>query len=148
MKKIFIDIYDQLKYSSRSPEEYYGHLITLSGMVYNAETDKAMENELKQLSIAYDNIHNSTLAKIKAIVHDIVFWTNNSIPDIEHQNVRQNRIVADFSPLIIQLGQLMKELKQTENYELNLPKIIGWLTQKGIELGYLNAKEEDSSSDE
>ena len=181
MKKNFTDIFSQLKYCSHIPDQYYGHLITLSGMVYNPKTDQDMENELKQLSTAYDSIHNSTLGKIRAIVHEIVFWTkperNNRIPDIEHlihqhrdanldqintlitnlaqlnnqgnvENVRQERIVADFTPLVRQLEQLMKEIKPTDNYELNLPKIIGWITQKGIEFGYLNTKDEKQSDDE
>lgn len=178
MKKEFRDIYSNLKHCS--PNQYYGHLVTLSGMVYNAETDKSIENDLKQLSMAYDAIHNSTLGKIKGIVHEIVFWTkperNNRIPDIDHllhehrnatldqinalianitqlnnqgncDNNRQERITADFSPLIRQLEQLMKELNPTESYELNLPKIIGWLTQKAITLGYLNAVEVANDND-
>lgn len=175
MKQEFKDIYSKLSYCSHIPDQYYGHLITLSGMVFNVETDNIIEQDLKHLSIAYDEIHNSTLGKIKGIVHEIVFWTkperNNRIPDIDHllhqhrnatieeintlianiaqlnnnngnvENNGQERIVADFTPLIRQLEQLMKELKPTTNYKLNLPKIIGWLTQKGIELGYLTSNE-------
>lgn len=174
MKKQFQEIYSSLKHCSHIPNQYYGHLITLSGMVFNAKTDKEIENDLKQLSLAYDCIDNSTLGKIKGIVHEIVFWTkperNNRIPDIAHllhdhrnatldqintlisnlaqlnnqgnfTNDRQERIVADFTPLIRQLEQLLKELKPVENYDLNLPKIIGWLTQKGITLGFLKIVE-------
>lgn len=175
MKKEFIDIYSKLKHCSHIPDQYYGHLITLSGMVFNVKTDSNIEQDLKHLSIAYDEIHNSTLGKIKGIVHEIVFWTKpergNRIPNIEHllhqhrnatldeintlianitqlnnnngnlENNRQERIVADFTPLIRQLEQLMKELKPSTNYELNLPKIIGWLTQKGVELGYFTDNE-------
>lgn len=173
MKKEFRDIYSKLNYCSHIPDQYYGHLITLSGMVFNAATDSIIEQDLKHLSIAYDEIHNSTLGKIKGIVHEIVFWTkperSNRIPDIEHllhqhrnatldeintlivniaqlnnnnvEDKRQERIVADFTPLIRQLEQLMKELKPSTKYELNLPKIIGWLTQKGVELGYFTNNE-------
>lgn len=176
MKKQFQEIYSSLKHCSHIPNQYYGHLITLSGMVYNPETDSEFENDLKQLSLAYDAIDNSTLGKIKGIVHEIVFWTkpekNNRLPDIDHllhqhrnatldeinmlianiaqlnnqgnnNNDRQERIVADFTPLIRQLELLMKELKPTENYNLNLPKIIGWLTNKGIALGFLTTDDDN-----
>ena len=179
MKKQFKDIYSKLKHCSHIPDQYYGHIITLAGMVYNPETDKEFENDLKQISLAYDAIHNSTLGKIKGIVHEIVFWTkperNNRLPDIDHlihqhrnatidqintlianiaqlnnqENTgdkRQDRIVADFTPLIRQLERLMNELKSLDNYDLNLPKIIGWLTQKGLALGYL--KEENLTEDD
>lgn len=179
MKKQFKDIYSQLKHCSHIPDQYYGHIITLAGMVYNPETDKEFENDLKQISLAYDAIHNSTLGKIKGIVHEIVFWTkperNNRLPDIDHlihqhrnatidqintlianiaqlnnqENTgdnRRDRIVADFTPLIRQLERLMNELKPLDNYDFNLPKIIGWLTQKGLALGYL--KEENLTEDE
>jgi len=171
MKKKFNNIYSELEHCSHIPNQYYGHILTLSGMVYNHRTDSDMEIELKQLSMVYDSIDNSTLGKIKTIVHEIVFWTkserNNRLPDIEHlifqhrdanleqintlilnlaqlnkqsqiENNRQEKIVADFTPLIIQLEKLIKELKPMDNFELNLPKIIGWLTQKGFELGYLS----------
>lgn len=180
MKKEFASIFSRLNHCSHIPDQYYGHLITLSGMVYDEKTDKFIEDELKQLSMAYDEIHNSTLGKIKDIVHEIVFWTkpekNNRIADIEHlihqhrnanldqintlivnlaqlnnqdnnDNIRQERIVADFTPLIRQLEQLMRDLKPTSNYELNLPKIIGWITQKGIGLGFFNAPDEQSNDD-
>lgn len=179
MKKQFIDIYSKLQYCSHIPDQYYGHILTLSGMVYNPETDRELENDLKQLTLAYDAIHNSTLEKIKSIVHEIVFWTkpkrNNRLPDIDHllyqhrnatidqintlivniaqlnnqgniENNRQVRIAADFTPLIRQLEQLMKELKPLDSYDFNLPKIIGWLTQKGLSLRYL--KEVNSTEDD
>lgn len=179
MKKQFIDIYSKLQYCSHIPDQYYWHILTLSGMVYNPETDRELENDLKQLTLAYDAIHNSTLEKIKSIVHEIVFWTkpkrNNRLPDIDHllyqhrnatidqintlivniaqlnnqgniENNRQVRIAADFTPLIRQLEQLMKELKPLDSYDFNLPKIIGWLTQKGLSLRYL--KEVNSTEDD
>lgn len=179
MKNQFKDIYSKLKHCSHIPDQYYGHIITLAGMVYNPETDKEFDNDLKQISLAYDAIHNSTLGKIKGIVHEIVFWTkperNNRLPDIDHlihqhrnatidqintlianiaqlnnqENTgdnRQDRIVADFTPLIRQLERLLNELKPLDNYDFNLPKIIGWLTQKGLALAYL--KEENLTEDD
>lgn len=182
MKEQFGEIYSQLERCSHLPNQYYGHLITLSGMVYKADADAAaIEKDLKQLSLAYESLHNSTLAKIKEIVHEIVFWTknerNNRLPDIDHilhqhrnatidqvnallanaaqltnegnvVNDRQERIVADFTPLVRQLEQLMKDAKPIETHDLNLPKIIGWLTQKAFDLGYLDSDTKSSEGDE
>jgi hypothetical protein len=177
MKAQFASIFSNLSHCSHIPHQYYGHLITLSGMVYDEKTDKFIEDELKQLSMAYQGVHN--LDKIKEIIHETVFWTkpekNNRMPDIEHlirqhqnanldqintlivnlaqlynhdnneDDIRQQRTVVDFTPLIKQLEKL--DLKPISNYEFNLPKIIGWITQKGIGLGFLNAPDEQTNDD-
>lgn len=181
MKKDFKKIYSNLRYVSNRPEEYYGHLITLSGMVFNAETDEAIENDLKQLSLAYESLHSSTIGKVKEIVHEIVFWTkserNNRLPDIDHllhqhrnatldevnallvniaqlnnqgdvEAQPQQRIVADFTPLIRQLEELLKDLEPIKTQDVNLPKIIGWFTQKALRLGYLENEAESSEDDD
>lgn len=43
MKQEFKDIYSKLSYCSHIPDQYYGHLITLSGMVFNVEKEKIIE---------------------------------------------------------------------------------------------------------
>lgn len=179
MKTNFQKEFEQLRDCSHIPKEYYGHLLNLAGMVYDNETDKDIEEDLKSLSITYDNISNSTLSKIKEIVHEIVFWTkqerNNRLPDIEHllrehrnatlaeintfianltelyrtNNEQGNqvnekvKIVADFTKLLDKLQTLIDEVEQEKINEFNLAKIVGFITSKGIEKGYLTMIESD-----
>lgn len=173
MKETFNDIYNKLGHCSHIPEQYYGHILTLAGMVYENAPDNETDNDLKQLSKAYAAMNNSTLGKIQKIVHEIVFWTKpereNRVPDVEHflhdhrnanidqinslianlaqlygnKNPAANetepvRIVADFGPLLLALQQLAEDIQPSENYEFNIPRIIGWITKKGIEKGILD----------
>jgi len=177
MKNTFQGIYKSLKHCSHVPDQYYGHILTLAGMVYNNETDKEIEHDLKQLSLTYDNISNSTLGRIKEIVHEIVFWTKpdreNRLPDIEHlirehrnapleqintlivnltqlysiNNTTNNtaservKIVADFTSLINELQQLLKNIKSETTNDFNISKILGFITLKGIEKGFITENE-------
>jgi hypothetical protein len=179
MKTSFQKEFEQLRSCSHVPNQYYGHLLNLAGMVYDYETDKDIEEDLKFLSITYDSISNSTLGKIKEIVHEIVFWTkqerNNRLPDIEHllrehrnatlaeintfvsnltqlyganegQNNQANdnvKIVADFTKLLDKLQTLINEVKPEKVYKFNIAKIVGFITSKGIEKGYLTIMETD-----
>ena len=178
MKKTFKDIFKKLSGCSHVPDQYYGHIMTLAGMVYDNAPDNEIDYDLKQLSKAYESMQNSTLAQIKNIVHEIVFWTKpereNRTPDVEHllrdhrnatidqinalvanlaqlygnRNPAANengqaRILADFSPLLTALQRLTEEIQLTEIYDFNLPKIIGWITKKGIEKGFLDETEND-----
>jgi len=177
MKDTFQKTYSQLKHCSHIPNQYYGHILTLAGMVFNNETDKEIEEDLRQMSITYDSISNSPLGKIKEIVHEIVFWTKpetaNRIPDIEHL-IREHRnapleqintlianltqlyginsqtnnnatervkIVADFSNLLNELQQVLKTSKIETVNNFNIPKILGFITMKGIEKGYISENE-------
>ncbi len=177
MKNTFQDIYRRLGSCSHIPDQYYGAILTLAGMVYDNKVDKNIEQELKSLSIAYDKINNSTLGIIKEIVHDIVFWAgreqNNKFPDIEHllreyrdaptkevntfisnliqlyavnneQNnqTRENvKITADFTSLINKLQHLIEKIEPTEVNEFNIPKIIGFITTRAIEKGFITESE-------
>lgn len=178
MKNTFKDIFKKLNHCSHIPNQYYGHIMTLAGMVYDSEPDNEISNDLKQLSMAYESMENSTLGQINKIVHEIVFWTKpereNRVPNVEHllhdhrnasidqinvlvANLAQlygnrdpvanedgrARIVADFSPLLCALQRLTEQVQPTENYEFNLPRIIGWITKKGMEKGYFDETEND-----
>jgi hypothetical protein len=181
MKETFKDTFKQLRHCSHIPNQYYGHLLTLAGIVYSNETDKEIEHDLKQLSLTYDNMQNSTLVRIKEIVHDIVFWTksdkNNCLPDIEHllreyrnapieqvntfianvvqlysnnnnQNTATNesvKITVDFTRLIDKLQSLLNDLEPEPTKDFNIAKILGFITTKGIEKGYIM---ENDKSDE
>lgn len=178
MKETFKDIFEKLEHCSHIPEQYYGYIMTLAGMVYDDSPDVEIDNDLKNLSMAYESMENSTLGKIQKIVHEIVFWTKQKseshIPDVEHllhdyRNasidqinslianlaqlygnrslaVDENRpihIVADFTPLLAALQQLTERIQPTKIYEFNLPRIIGWITNKGMEKGFLDETEND-----
>ena len=174
MKRVFQKEFEQLRHCSHIPNQYYSHLLNLAGMVFIAKTDKEIEEDLKNLSITYNNISNSTIGQIKDIVHEIVFWTkqerNIRVPDLEHllreyrnaplaeintfvsnltqlygTNGEQNnpanekvKIIADFTKLIDKLQSLIDLVEPKKTNEFNLAKIIGFITTKGIEKGYIN----------
>jgi hypothetical protein len=177
MKSTFENALKGLKDISHVPEQYYGQIITLAGLVYDKTVDFEMDNDLKQLSMAYESMQNSTLGKIEKIVHEIVFWTNDKpganrrrdIPDVEellqeyrganinqinemleaialiysHKNQAVNEnghahITADFGPLLAALQRLTEDLQPPERFSFNLPRIIGWIYDRGIEKGFLN----------
>lgn len=180
MKSVFKKEFEQLRHCSHVPNQYYSHLLNLAGMVFNPETDKEIEEDLKNLSITYNNISNSTIGQIKDIVNEIVFWTkqekNNRVPDIEHllreyrnaplaeintfvsnltqlykangeQNNQTNekvKIIADFTKLIDKLQSLIDIVEPNKTNEFNLAKIIGFITKRGIEKGYINEDETDA----
>jgi hypothetical protein len=150
-------------------------LLNLAGKVFNSGTDKDIEADLKNLSKAYDSISNSTIGKIKEIVHEIVFWTKQEkqhrLPDVEHflhehRNANLNeintfisnltqlytanaelnnlnsekvKIIADFTKLLDKLQSLLDESIPETTTEFNIAKIVGFITTKGIEKGYIIA---------
>lgn len=111
MKETFKDIFKKLKHCSHIPDQYYGHIMTLAGMVYDDSPDAEIEKDLKNLSKAYESMKNSTLGQIKDIVHEIVFWTKQEresrVPDVEHLlHDHRNASIDQINSVIANLAQL------------------------------------------
>lgn len=144
IKKLFKEIVNDTPFPI--PLKYFGKLQTLSGLVYEEENDKHMEEELKLLS---DYIqHLSNLDELKEHIGKLV---SNGMDNRSMFNAgfdRHNENFQNLEQVTIHFPQTVNfpEMNQTvsekliamvsenfnniKTYNFNVPRIIGWLKTK------------------